>query len=103
MTGTLGQNIKDFIVLSRTSHHPAHRDVLVKLIINPNNGKVVGLHALSPLATEYALEGAIAIKYGLTFEDIVETTHIFPTLAEGVKLTAQAFLRNIDSMSCCVE
>ncbi len=76
---------------------------LVKLIINPNNGKVVGLHALSPLATEYALEGAIAIKYGLTFEDIVETTHIFPTLAEGVKLTAQAFLRNIDSMSCCVE
>jgi mercuric reductase len=76
---------------------------LVKLIINPKTGKVVGLHALSPSATEYALEGAMAIKYGLTFKDIVDTTHIFPTLAEGVKLTAQAFLRNIDAMSCCVE
>jgi mercuric reductase len=76
---------------------------LVKLIIDPRNGKVVGLHALSPIATEYALEGAMAIKYGLTFEDIVETTHIFPTLAEGVKLTAQAFLRSLDAMSCCVE
>ncbi len=41
--------------------------------------------------------------YGLTFEDTVETTHIFPTLAEGAKLTAQAFLRNIDATSCCVE
>jgi mercuric reductase len=78
-------------------------DGLVKLIIDPTTGKVVGLHALSPSATEFALEGAMAIKYGLTFKDIVETTHIFPTLAEGVKLTAQAFLRNIDAMSCCVE
>lgn len=76
---------------------------LVKLIIDPENGKVVGLHVLLPMATEYALEGAMAIKYGLTFEDIIETTHIFPTLAEGVKLTAQPFLRSVDSMSCCVE
>jgi len=76
---------------------------LVKLIINPKDGRVVGLHALSPLATEFVLEGAIAIKHGLTYEDVVDTTHVFPTLAEGVKLAAQAFTRDIDKMSCCVE
>ena len=76
---------------------------LVKLIINPNNDKVVGLHILSPLATEYVLEGVYAIKHGLTYEDIVNTTHVFPTLAEGVKLTAQSFVRDIAKMSCCVE
>jgi len=76
---------------------------LVKLIINPHDGRVVGLHALSPLATEYVLEGATAIKHGLTYEDIIDTTHVFPTLAEGVKLAAQAFTRDINMMSCCVE
>ncbi len=79
------------------------KEGLVKLIIDPNNDKVIGLHILSPLATEYVLEGAYAIKYGLTFQDIVNTTHIFPTLAEGVKLAAQSFVRDIAKMSCCVE
>jgi len=76
---------------------------LVKLVIDPDNGKVVGLHVISPLASEFIMEGAMAIKYGLTFEDILNTTHIFPTLAESVKLSAQAFIRNVDKMSCCVE
>jgi len=78
-------------------------DGMAKLIIDPNNGKVVGLHVLSPLATEFVLEGAIAIKHGLTFRDVIDTTRIFPNLAEGLKLTAQTFLCNIDAMSCCAE
>ena len=79
------------------------REGLIKLIIDPNDHKVVGLHILSPFATEFVLEGVYAIKQGLTYEDIVNTTHIFPTLAEGVKLTAQSFVRDISKMSCCVE
>jgi len=78
-------------------------DGMAKLIIDPTNGKIVGLHILAPAATEFVLEGAIAIKYGLTFRDIIDTTHIFPTLSEGIKLTAQTFMRDVDAMSCCVE
>lgn len=78
-------------------------DGLVKLIINPRDNRIVGLHILSPLATEYVIEGVYAIKQGATFEDIVNTTHIFPTLAEGIKLAAQSFVRDIGKMSCCVE
>ncbi len=76
---------------------------VVKLVINPKNDRVVGLHVLSPLATEYIIEGVYAIKHGATYEDIVNTTHVFPTLAEGVKLAAQSFVRDIGKMSCCVE
>jgi mercuric reductase len=76
---------------------------LVKLIINPRDGKIVGLHVAAPLATEYIIEGVYAIKYGATYQDIVNTTHVFPTLAEGVKLAAQSFVRDIGQMSCCVE
>jgi mercuric reductase len=79
------------------------REGILKLVIDPRNGKVVGLHVLSPLATEFIIEGVYAIKHGLTFRDIIDTTHIFPTLAEGVKLAAQSFTRDIGMMSCCVE
>jgi mercuric reductase len=79
------------------------KEGLLKLIIDPRNGEVVGLHVLSPLATEYIIEGVYAIKHGATFRDIMNTTHIFPTLAEGVKLAAQSFVRDIGKMSCCVE
>lgn len=76
---------------------------VLKLIVDPRNGRVVGLHVLSPLATEYIIEGVYAIKQGATFRDIINTTHIFPTLAEGVKLAAQSFTRDLGTMSCCVE
>jgi len=76
---------------------------LIKLVLDPYTYKVVGVHALTPNATEYIVEGALAIKYGLTYNDLINTTHVFPTLAEGVKLAAQSFIRPVDRMSCCVE
>ncbi|MEM3804105.1 MAG: FAD-dependent oxidoreductase [Conexivisphaerales archaeon] len=78
-------------------------DGLAKLIIDPGSGRVVGLHILSPSASEFIIEGAMVVKYGLTYEDIVNMTHVFPTLAEAIKLSAQAFIRSVDMMSCCVE
>ncbi len=79
------------------------KEGVLKLVIDPRNGQVVGLHVLSPLATEYIIEGVYAIKCNATFRDIMNTTHVFPTLAEGVKLAAQSFIRDIGMMSCCVE
>jgi mercuric reductase len=76
---------------------------LVKLVLDPYTYKVIGVHALTPGATEYIVEGALAIKYGLTYNDLINTTHVFPTLAEGIKLAAQSFVRPVDRMSCCVE
>lgn len=76
---------------------------LVKIVINPENGKIAGIHVLSMMASEFAVEGAIAIKQGFTFEDLIDTVHIFPTLAESVKLAAQSFVRSLDRMSCCIE
>ncbi|MEM0482831.1 MAG: mercury(II) reductase [Nitrososphaerota archaeon] len=76
---------------------------LAKLVISPDSGRVLGIHILSPNAAEYITEAALYIKYGKTVMDIVDTIHVFPTYAETIKLTAQAFLRPLTLMSCCVE
>lgn len=74
-----------------------------KIVVDSETEKVVGVHALSPYAAEFIIEGVYAIKYGLTFRDLVENSHIFPTVAEGIKLTAQSFTRDLSKMSCCME
>jgi len=76
---------------------------LIKIVADPNNGRIVGLHVLGPMASEYIIEGVLAIKLGLTINDIIDTVHVFPTLSESIKLAAQSFIRNISMMSCCVE
>ncbi|MEM3851481.1 MAG: mercury(II) reductase [Methanomassiliicoccales archaeon] len=76
---------------------------IIKLIAHPLNGRILGVHALAHNASEFIMEAALAIKCAMSYEDIIGTVHIFPTFAEGIKIAAQAFLRDVSRMSCCVE
>ncbi|MCL6002808.1 MAG: mercury(II) reductase [Thermoplasmatales archaeon] len=76
---------------------------IIKITVDPRNNKVVGIHIMAPNAIDIITEGAYAIKKGYTIDDIISTSHIFPSIAEGVKLTAQSFIRDISKMACCVE
>ena len=58
---------------------------------------------MSPHAADLIHEATLAVKFGLTIDDIIDTVHVFPTLSEGIKRVAQAFIRDISVMSCCVE
>lgn len=59
-------------------------DGLVKVVADAADGKLLGLHILGPHASDLVMEGAIAIKHGLTAEDIGQVIHPHPTLAETV-------------------
>ncbi len=76
---------------------------MFKIVTDGQSGKIVGVHVVSPYAAEIIMEGVYAVKLGLTYNDLIENSHIFPTVAEGIKLAAQSFTRDISKMSCCVE
>ncbi len=76
---------------------------LVKMVAHHETGKVMGVHILAPHAAEMIHEATLAVRFGLTIDDLIATTHIFPTYCEGIKMAAQAFRRDIGRMSCCVE
>ena len=75
---------------------------LVKMVIHPESGQVLGVHIVSPLAADIIHEATLAVKFKLTIDDLIDTVHVFPTLSEGIKLAAQAFVRDISHMACCV-
>ncbi|MDO8749902.1 MAG: mercury(II) reductase, partial [Dehalococcoidia bacterium] len=74
-----------------------------KMVIHPRSSKILGVHIVSPHAADLIHEAALAVKFGLTVDDIIDTVHVFPTLSEGIKRVAQAFTRDVSQMSCCVE
>lgn len=76
---------------------------LIKMVVEEKTSRILGVHILAPLAAEMIHEATLAVRYGLTVEDIINTVHVFPTMSEGIKLAAQAFIRDITRMSCCVE
>ncbi len=75
---------------------------LIKMVIHPEDSRILGVHIVAPMAADLIHEATLAVKFGLTVDDIIDTVHVFPTLSEGIKLAAQAFTRDISVMSCCI-
>ncbi|MBI2850555.1 MAG: mercury(II) reductase [Chloroflexi bacterium] len=74
-----------------------------KMAVHPRNQKILGVHIVAPDAADLIHEATLAVKHGLTIDDIIDTVHVFPTFSEGIKRVAQSFTRDISKMSCCVE
>lgn len=76
---------------------------IAKMVVNPDTEEIVGFHLVAPHAAEIIHEAALAVQHRLKVKDIINMIHVFPSYSEIVKITAQAFYRDIEHMSCCVE
>jgi mercuric reductase len=73
----------------------------IKLVADAGTKKIIGAHILAAEAGEMITEPTLAIKLGLTIEDLTSTFHPYLTLSEGVKLAAQTFTKDVAKLSCC--
>jgi mercuric reductase len=81
----------------------ANRDTrgLIKLVADAETDRLLGVHVLAPDAGEMIQAAVIAIKAGLTVQDLVDTFFPYLTMAEGLKLAAQTFEKDVAMLSCC--
>lgn len=61
---------------------------LIKLITQAKTGKLIGCHIIAPFASELIHEFALAMQNGLSVDDIADTIHAYPSLAEGLAAVA---------------
>jgi mercuric reductase len=73
----------------------------VKLVADSATRRIVGAHILAAEAGEMITEPALAIKHGLTIDDLASAFHPYLTLSEGIKLAAQTFDKDVAKLSCC--
>jgi mercuric reductase len=73
----------------------------IKLVADRATNRLVGAHILATEASEMIQEPTLAIKYGISIEDLARSFHPYLTLAEGIKLAAQTFTKDVKKLSCC--
>ncbi len=62
----------------------------VKIIADANTDRVLGVHVIGPSAAELVQQGAIAMEFGSSAEDLALMVFSHPTLSETVKEAALA-------------
>ncbi len=64
---------------------------LVKVLTPPGKDRILGVTIVGPHAGDIIAEYVLAMKHGLGLNKILETIHIYPTLAEANKYAAGAW------------
>ena len=67
---------------------------LVKIVADEKNGKVLGVHICASIAAEMIEEGVLAVKFGLTVQDLIDTFHVFPTMSGAIQDCARMFRKD---------
>ncbi|MDP5276473.1 mercury(II) reductase [Chengkuizengella axinellae] len=72
-----------------------------KLVADAKTLKVLGVHIVAENAGEVIYAATLAVKFGLTIDDLRESLAPYLTMAEGLKLAALTFDKDVSKLSCC--
>lgn len=74
---------------------------LIKLVADGKTKKLIGAHILAPEGSDSIQTAVLAIKMGMTYEELGSTIFPYLTTVEGLKLAAQTFDMDVKKLSCC--
>ncbi|WP_369412331.1 hypothetical protein [Geotalea toluenoxydans] len=75
----------------------------IKMVADAESGRLLGIHLCCHRGADVINEAALAIQCKLTVDDLASMLHVYPSMAEGLRLCAQGFSRDISRLSCCAE
>ena len=89
--------------LSQVPRALAARDTrgLIKLVADKKTDRLLGAQILAPEGSDSIQTMVLAIKFGMTTQDLGATIFPYLTTVEGLKLAAQGFGKDITKLSCC--
>ncbi len=73
----------------------------IKLIKERGSDRLLGASILAPEAGDIIMEPALAIRHGIGVSELVAAFHPYLTQAEGIRLAAQTFEKDVAKLSCC--
>jgi mercuric reductase len=76
-------------------------DGFIKLVAEAGSLKLLGAQILAAEAGEMIQSAALAIRAGMTVEELGDTLFPYLVMTEGLKLCAQTFTRDVKQLSCC--
>lgn len=76
---------------------------IAKIVINRDTQEVAGVSLVMPNAGEVIHEAAMAMRFHAKLEDFIDMIHVYPTMAEALKIAAISYFKDPAKLSCCAE
>jgi dihydrolipoamide dehydrogenase len=102
--GLTEEQLKKLDVKYKSARFPLHangkalclgtEDGFMKILYEPKNGEILGVHLLAPRATDIIAEAVLAMRSELTVGEISTSIHPHPTLSEALGETAHIAFGN---------
>jgi len=73
----------------------------IKLVAEKDGGRLLGAQILAPEAGEIIQIAVLAIRHGMTVQALGNEMFPYLVMAEGLKLCAQTFTKDVKQLSCC--
>jgi len=74
---------------------------LIKLVAEQGGDQLLGAHVLAAEGGEVIQAAVLAVRFGLTLDDLTGTFFPYLTQVEGLKLAVQTFDKDVSKLSCC--
>ena len=76
---------------------------IAKMVIDVDTNKVLGVSLVMRDAGEVIHEAAMGLRLGATIHDFIDLLHVYPTMAEALKIVAISRYKDPEKLSCCAE
>ena len=76
---------------------------IVKMTADADSNEVLGVSMVGHNAGEVIHEAAMAMKFRATIPDFIDLLHVFPAMAEALKIVAISRFKDPAKLSCCAE
>lgn len=76
---------------------------LIKMVADTQTSEVLGVSMIGHSAGEVIHEAAMALRFHATLQDFIDLLHVYPTMAEALKIVAISRFKDPEKLSCCAE
>ena len=76
---------------------------MIKMVADADTEEVLGVAMVGHTAGEVIHEAAIAMRFHAKINDFIDLLHVYPTMAEALKIVAISRRKDPAKLSCCAE
>jgi mercuric reductase len=76
---------------------------LIKMVADSRTSEVLGVSMVGHSAAEVIHEAAMGLRFRAKLQDYIDLLHVYPTMAETLKIVAISRFKNPEKLSCCAE
>ncbi len=74
---------------------------VIKMVADADTDRVLGVSMVGQSAAEVIHEAAMGLRFGAKIRDFVDMIHVYPTMAEALKIAAISRRKDPAKLSCC--